>query len=426
MKRIPALLILLFLTAPAFSQQDSVIIVGGKLITLKRIPKKTAVVPVTQLSANVMQVGNGSGAIDLKYITNKKIKIKSGVYSNITIGNATNVKIDASNVKIINGSLDIYTSDHLEIGGLVISDVTYRAVNIRGFCNSIYFHDMTFRNIGNNTITYEYQPVYDGTDQTVSKNWKFERLIFENTGQGFAAGGGFNAKGIVGLLRNFKFLNNTIKNCPSIGNIVWSGAAENYEIAGNKVNNINTIYSKQAPNGIHNGIFMLIGTGSFHHNKITNHQGNAIRAWGMNYGRAKNEILIYNNTVYNSWKYGAFELQATPDMQAYIAKYPGVASYANAKVYNNTAGRLNRAKDWDGQLLDLYTTGGTVAYYNNLGFEMYRSQGAVTDMINWNGKTKVVRNTNNRYFSTQSKAIANTNTFETLIKGIGASAFSYQ
>lgn len=425
MKRILTLLLFVLITTEAFSQQDSMIIVGGKLVFLKKKNIKASTIPMTKLSGKVMLVGNGSGEINLRSIANKKVKIRSGVYTTINIDNVTNIKIDASNVKLINGALNIYTADHLEIGGLAIYDVPYRAVNIRGFCNNIYFHDMIFRNIGNNTITYEYQPVYDGTEQTVSKNWKFERLTFENTGPGFSSGGGFDSRGIIGLLRNFKFLNNTIKNCPTIGNIIWSGAAENYEIAGNIVDNINTKYSREAPNGIHNGIFMLTGNGSFHHNKITNHQGNAIRAWGMNYGRAKNDILIYNNTVYNSWKYSAFELQATPDMQSYVSKYPAFASFADAKVYNNTAGRLNMAKDWEGQLLDLYTTGGTLEYYNNLGFEMNRNQGEVTDMINWNGNTKVIRNTDNRYFNTENKAIANTNTFETRVKGIGASPFKY-
>jgi len=419
------LLVLLCVSSHAFSQRDTMVIVGGKLI-FSKADKKVKPAAVPRLSSKVTTIGKGSGTINLKNISNKKIKIKSGTYTGINIENVSNLKVDASNVKVINGSLDINTANRLEISGLTIRDVSYRAVNIRGFCNDLYLHDMTFRNIANNTITYEYAPVYDGTDQTVSKNWKFERLTFENTGTGFSAGGGYEGNNVFGLLRNFKFLNNTIRNCPYIGNIVYSGAAEDYEIAGNIVDNVNTSYSKEAPNGIHNGIFMITGTGSFHHNKITNHQGNAIRAWGMNYGREKKDILIYNNTVYNSWKYSAFELQATPDMQSFITKNPSKAGFANAKVYNNTAGRLNISKDWEGQLLDVYTTGGTLEYYNNLGFEMNRSEGEVTDMINWNGKTTVTRNTDNRYFSTESKAVANTNTFDTRYKGIGASAFTYQ
>jgi len=426
MHKLFLLLFLLLAGFSVFSQPDSMIIVNGKLVYQKNKNKTSRAEASAPLSSKVMIVGKGSGEINIKFLTNKRVKIRKGTYTGIHIENVSNVKIDAAHVRIRGGALDISTANKLEVSGMAIADVTYRAVNIRGFCNDLYLHDMSFKNIGNNTITYEFATVYDGTDKTVSKNWRFERLTFENTGTGFSAGGGYEGNGVFGILRNFKFLNNTIKNCPSIGNIIYSGAAEDYEIAGNVVDNVNTNYSKESPNGIHNGIFMMTGTGSFHHNKITNHQGNAIRAWGMNYGTAKNEILIYNNTIYNSWKYSAFELQVTPDMQSFIAKNPSKASFANAKVYHNTAGRLNVSKDWEGQMLDLYTTGGTVEYYNNLGFEMNRSEGEVTDMINWNGTTIVTRNSDNRYFPTESKAVANTNTFDTRYKGIGAGAFIYQ
>jgi hypothetical protein len=108
-------------------------------------------------------------------------------------------------------------------------------------------------------------------------------LTFENTGTGFSAGGGFDSGGIRNLLRNFKFLNCTIRNSQGIGNIVYSGAMDNYEIAYNTIDQINHNFPVNAPNGIHNGIFMIMGNGSFHDNLIKNHQGNAIRAWGMSY-----------------------------------------------------------------------------------------------------------------------------------------------
>jgi hypothetical protein len=133
-----------------------------------------------------------------------------------------------------------------------------------------------------------------------------------------------------------------VKNCPEIGNVVWMGQVENYEVAYNVIDNINRTFSDpNAPNGYHNGIFQMIGNGSFHDNKITNHQGNAIRAWGVSYGTEVKDILIYNNVVWNSWKYSAFELQVSPDMQDYMALYPSRIKPTNAKVYNNTAGLMN-------------------------------------------------------------------------------------
>lgn len=223
------------------------------------------------------------------------------------------------------------------------------------------------------------------------------------------------------MLKNFKFLNNTIKNSQEIGSIVYSGAMDNYEIAGNKIDNINHYFPANAPNGIHNGIFMIIGNGSFHDNQITNHQGNAIRAWGLSYGQEVKSIRIYNNVVWNSWKYSAFELQVTPDMAAYLKKYPSRVTNTNAMVYNNTAGQLNTSKDWEGQMVDVYETGGgTLQYYNNLGFDMVRTQGPVTNMLNFNGNTRLIKNYGNKYVKTMKEAVKDTKTFRPLYPSAGA------
>jgi len=430
------LLLLVTLSLSTFSQVKTVKknkkqypfkVIYGKVISVKAdmIPDVPAIIPLkpviaTQISADVILVGNGSGALDLSGLINKNVKIKAGTYREINILNPHHVKIDATDVIIARGSLDIYQAEKLEIYGLSIKNVSYRGVNIRGFCNDIYFHDMRLENIGNTAISYEYEGYYDGTDQTASMNWKFERLTFENTATGFSTRGGFEEKGIRGLLKNFKFLRNTIKNCPGIGNIIWMAAAENYEIAYNNIDKVNSIYPSNAPNGIHNGIFAMLGNGSFHHNKIRNHQGNAIRAWGMSYGTVVKDICIYDNIVWNSWKYSAFELQIPPDMQDYIKKYPLRTTFVNAKVYNNTAGNLNNSKDWEGQMLDLYSIGGTLEYYNNLGFDMNRNQGVITDMINWNGNTKVTKKYGNKYFAAQKQAVKDISTFKSLHKNIGA------
>lgn len=429
------LLLLIPLNLQAFAQvsnkdgkKQNTMLMYGKIIYLPAVPAiilpgtsnvKHGPVPMV-IPPGFTEVGSGYGVLNLRSLTNRHIKIKEGTYSGINLEDPSNVKIDASGVTIEGGSLDISSADNLEISGLSVINFNYRGVNIRGLSNGLYFHDMTFKNIGNYTISYEYNGVYDGTDKTASMNWKFEHLTFENTGPGVMVGGGFDGQGIRNLMKNFKFLDNTIKNCPGIGNIVWAGAADNYEIAGNTIDNINMSFPDNARNGIHNGIFMMTGNGSFHDNKIRNHQGNAIRAWGMSYGGEAKDILIYNNVVYNSWKYSAFELQMTPDMQAYIKRYPSRATYTNARVFNNTAGHLNISKDWDGQLLDVYTTGGTLEYYNNLGFDLVRSQGQITNMINWNGDTKMTRTYGNKYFSTQKEAVADIRTFRSLHKGTGA------
>lgn len=369
-----------------------------------------------------VNVGTGSGQLFLDPLVNINIKIVPGNYEYISIPKATNVKIDGTGVKLPGGSISIGQADHLEFWGVSVTDQPYRAISIEQHSNHVYFHDMSFKNVGDYTISYHNRLIYDGTDNTASMDWKMERLTFENTSAGFNCNGGFAEEGIMNLMKNFKFLNCVVKNCPEIGNVVWMGQVENYEVAYNVVDNINRSFGDpNAPNGYHNGIFQMIGNGSFHDNKITNHQGNAIRAWGVSYGTEVKDVLIYNNVVWNSWKYSAFELQVSPDMQDYMTLYPMRIKPTNAKVYNNTAGLMNTSHDWEGVMIDLYQTGGTLEYYNNLGFEMYRegTYFPVGNMTNMGGPT-IIREEGNHYFLTQQQAVLDTVNFQSLVPGVGA------
>lgn len=158
------------------------------------------------------------------------------------------------------------------------------------------------------------------------------------------------------------------------------------------------------------------GNGSFHHNKLTNYQGNAIRMWLYSRGNSPATNEIHNNICYNTRKYGAFELQAFDRNMV-----PGKSTFANAKVYNNTAGQMNTNKDWHGQMLDLYNTFGTLEYYNNLGFDLYSSisNKPVTNMINNMSDTKIILESNNKYLS-RDNAINNSTDFISKITGVGA------
>ena len=164
----------------------------------------------------------------------------------------------------------------------------------------------------------------------------------------------------------------------------------------------------------------MYGNGSFHDNKVTNHSGNLIRAWGASFGTSVKDILIYNNTAFNSQKYSAFELQLPPWMAEYADKYPARLKPTNARVYNNTAGQMNTSKDWDGQMLDLYNTRGSLYYFNNLGFNMNKTQGPVTDMINNMSDVVIYRNDGNVYKSGWQDAVNDTNNLKSKITGIGA------
>jgi len=364
-------------------------------------------------------VGTGSGRLDLGSISNKNIKIKPGSYWSIGLTSATNVVIDATGVIISSdySSFDIANATNFELYGLTMTDQSYRAINIRGFCSGVYLHDLTFKNIKNSVIAYEYTGIWDGTDKTNSKDWRIENCTFINVGLGVSLGGGYSDAGVGTYMSGLKFLNNKFTDCPSIGSVLYAGVLDGYEIAGNVVNNINTTYDSKSPNGIHNGIFMITGNGSFHDNKITNHQGNAIRAWGISFDKDVKQIRIYNNIVYNSWKYSAFEVQQPQHLIDFIARHKGNST--DAYVYNNTAGHLTISKDWEGVMLDAYNTGGKIYYYNNLGFDMYRPSNLIENMVNSNGGD-LVKGVGNTYLPTWQASVTDLTSFKSKLSGIGA------
>lgn len=367
-------------------------------------------------------LGAGSGILRLGKLSGQKIKVKPGTYDYINITSANHVKLDLSGVTLAGGKLDIDDGlNDVEIWGLKIRDQKSRGIEITGFSNDVYLHDMEFDHVGDMVINYRYFGFYNGTPASASKNFRLVRLRGKNISRLFNVDGGFKPEGIMNLMLNFKMSNCTVMNSPDLGSMVWIAAGQDYEIFQNTVNEVNMDFpDPNAPHGYHNGLWHIVGNGAFHDNKVTNHQGNAIRAWAVSFGQDMKTIRIYNNKVYNSYKYGAFEVQATPEIQEYLKKYPKRISPAKAKVYNNTAGRLNTAKDWEGQMLDLYNTLGPVEYYNNLGFEMNRQDKATTDMINYNGAGTSMKMSGNIYRSLATQAVTDKVTFKSRFKGVGA------
>ena len=368
--------------------------------------------------------------VKLDNMKDVNIKIPAGKVSNISISNSVNIKIDATGVILANYSgIDIQSPTNVELYGFTITDHSYRAINIRGLVQKLYIHDATFKNIGNTVISFEYAGAYDGTDKTVNLDITLERLNFTNCSNAVGLNGGLNLETgkVIGLSRNFKFINNIVKDCPGIGQVVWAGATDHYTISGNLVDHVN--YNFKATdagglNGIHNGIFSMSGNGSFTNNKVLNFQGNLIRAWGLSFGKAKDSVVIHNNIAFNSTKYSAFELQAPPYFNDFIAKYPGVLNYTDARVSNNTAGQMNTVKDWEGQMLDLYQTGGGLVYRNNLGFNMNRVQDNKVvplelgrSMINMGPSEQ---KDGNRYFTTWQEAVTDLVSFKSKYTGVGA------
>lgn len=82
---------------------------------------------------------------------------------------------------------------------------------------------------------------------------------------------------------------------------------------------------------------------------------------------------------------------------------------------------MNTNKDWEGQLLDLYNiNGGSIEYYNNLGYDLNTEKGSISNMINNMSDTKITVESNNKYTALQQNAVADLVNFITLFSGIGA------
>ncbi len=359
---------------------------------------------------NIIRVGSGSGK-DLfidgtgkDYPENTIIKIKGGTYRYIEIkhirgSEKSPVRIENEGLVESSGEISLENLHFVILSGkgtkeiekgFVLQNNAYRAVQMRGHISNFTLEYFRFINIGDNVITYQFNEVLDGTPQSYAENIAFKHIDCENTGQFYSGAGSVdNREGIKGLIKNLEISYLDFRNSPYVGSVVWIGNAEGYDIHHNRINNINTL------NDNHNGIFLLTGNGRFHHNHVSNHQGNAVRAFGHSIGNQPKEVLIYNNIVYNSRKYSAFEVQSFDHNVI-----PGRSTFVNVLVFNNTCGNINTSKDWVGAIIDVYSLkGGTCRIFNNLGFSFPEA-----DMIWTQHSDLIPQGSNNLYFSTSQSA----------------------
>lgn len=380
------------------------------------VPKDTAVAnkpPVVVVpSGKTVVVGTGSGNLVINGATftlncNDRIKITKGSYKSITIQNIQSsdgcpITVVNDGVVELGGSGAIMNLSNLKnviISGNGDPSIKYgfqfhdnntRSIMIAKPFNNVTFQNASFKNISDWVIIFNNQTtVYDGTEASYSKNLKFLNISAENTARLFSFPGSAENGNINGLIKGLEIAYLDYKNSSNVGSIAWVGNVEDYNIHHNRVDNIN------ATNNEHNGIFQMMGNGSFYDNYISNHQGNALRAWAYSIGKTPKSVLIYNNIVVNSRKYSAFEVQTIP---AYVN---AALTYVNAKVHNNTCGNLNMSKDWYGNLVDVYTLqGGTCQVYNNIGFN-FPASNPLNKTINQQGSTKAT-DTGNLYFATSN------------------------
>lgn len=357
-------------------------------------------------NAPFIEVGTGSGALILKNYEGKNFKIQPGTYSYFQFENLTNCKVSGLNqVKIVGGNVTMNTINGLTLSGISIIDSKYRAFNFSKEANDLILKDIELSNIGDVCMVFDINKKYNGTPASYSNNIQLVNIKANNISTFFGAQGTITNDGFTGLIKNFKMTGCTITNSPNLADGVYIGCAEDYEISNNVINNVNSA------NGNHNGIFHILGTGKIFNNTCTNHQGNLVRAWLFNITKTST-VEIYNNKVYNSTRYGAFELQVPLWIKELAAFKP-----ANAKIYNNTVGKLNTGvpKYFEGRLLDLYMTYGTVEIYNNLSFDLYDNI-----MINNMSSTTISVNSGNVYKATAGEAVSDLISFRSIVPGVGA------
>jgi hypothetical protein len=271
----------------------------------------------------------------------------------------------------------------------------YHSIILNTASQNLTIQNFSFSNIGNvviyNVGTNVYTP---GQTASYTQNLKILNNTCTNTSTFMQLGGDVIGGVITGLVKNLEIANLNFSNS-NCGIVVFAANADNYDIHNNTITDINQT------NNNHNGIFQIKGSGSFHHNLVKNHQGNAIRAWIRSFGTVPQDVLIYNNVVVNSRKYSAFEVQSFANEIS-----PGVTTYANAKIYDNTCGNLNLSKDWYGVIVDVYDLfGGTCNVYDNVGFN-FPAPNPNSYIVNQQASTTPVL-TNNVYFTTAQDAGVN-------------------
>ncbi|WP_326327058.1 hypothetical protein [Parapedobacter sp. 10938] len=354
-----------------------------------------------------------------KYNCHTQIIIKAGVYTNIQIKNLkgqegcpiriTNdglVEVvgfrkhmlisNVSNIEITgNGNTDIEN-------GFLFRDNEYRAIELLGAINGLSVQYFEFKNIGNHVISYNSDVVYDGSPGSYASNLTFSHLTADNTGALINFGGGINGSAIQGLVKNLEISHVSFNNAPTVRNAVYVGMVEGYDIHHNRFQHVNMHEDN------HNAMFFMRGNGRFHNNYISDHQGNALRAWGVSIGSAPKEILAYNNIVVNSRKYSAFEIQSFADDMI-----SGKTTFVNAKIFHNTCGNLNTSRDWYGVVLDAYRLlGGSCQVFNNLVFNLPAPHPKSNFVSYMSIEEGMLTTTNNLYSPTSTAAgIVNENDF---------------
>lgn len=354
--------------------------------------RDVSTLPVTKITWKQLQV--------LKGITNKNYQLAAGTYTGqANPTDCSNIFIDLSLSKFVSNNIPTF-----ELGG---------------FCHDITFSKPILSKCSGAFVSYKFPKVYNSADaSTLPFNLTIQDGTFDQQGAPvFQNGGMINSAGeLVGAIKGFKFIYNTITNSPNVENIVWGYNLENFFIANNIFNNVNSATTD------HNGLFMVSGNGICVNNKGTVSEGSMIRLNPFLISGENTTALIQNNTYASTSKYGAFEVQIVPTQQPYVKPLSSIL------VDHNTAGDLGlvgRGTDaqWNSALIDIYPCATTITVSNNLGWNMFLINGfsVVQDMIDRvNTDGDIIKTSNNFYYTTLPQAVVDGVSYKSRFVGIGA------
>jgi hypothetical protein len=239
----------------------------------------------------------------------------------------------------------------------------YRGIDISGDLAPQFFEISwcDFRDINDHTMIWSGSIAYNGASSAFN-GFSFTHNVLTSCGS-ISLGGALTRSINRGLVKDAWFAHNTFQDRPALGSALILAHSDNYNIHGNIVDRVNTDPTPGSVANNHNGIFLLRGWGRFHGNRVTNHQGNAVRAWTYALGAARPILGIYNNIVCQSRRYSAFEIQEFAENLV-----DGVSVAPDAQVHSNTGINLNTHTPtvYTGVILDLYNFSGATEVFNNV------------------------------------------------------------
>ncbi len=331
-----------------------------KLISIKftLFPILLLVINTVSFGAHI-SVGSGSGELIIDNAfetyglhTGDTIFINPGIYDYLIVKNHTsqiniigveNVIFDYKGSTLY--SL-LYNNKNLHFENFTFRNGTYRGLHVEGECDGMVIKNIRFRNIPDVQLFFTDLPDYDGSDSTRRDNITIDGVQVDQCS--------YNS-----IVLPWGF-NSVIKNCVIDSTIGTQGVAmylhycKDIQVYDNTFTNINL------GGTVHNGVIVMSGEGRIFNNNCINYQGDFIRGRAYSMDREGpqdvGELLVYNNFVWNSRKYGFMELQSFDDTSGVNVYGPGTVHSGRFKIYNNTAGRM-RDLDYErgGSMFSLYT-----------------------------------------------------------------------